>query len=121
LRFIIGFLVVVAALFCCLHLQVADVTVAIGQKDLEEMQVFQTGKGLASVLLKLKPTTATRLFNLTQKNIGQPVLWVWNGRVLSIQTLQSPLGEDLTVYNFTSFEAEDFSKIAGFSAISKRS
>jgi hypothetical protein len=118
LRFIIRFLVAVAALFCCLvwadhsglHVQVGDVTVAIGKKDLEEMEIFQTGKGLASALLKLKPATATRLFNLTQKSIGQPVLWIWNGRVLSIQKLQSPLGEDLTVYNFTSFEAEDFSK-----------
>src|SRR5947199_289435 len=110
-------MVLILSLFSCiasanhsngLHLQLPDTTVDVPICDIEDLQVVQTGDGTALVMLRLKSEPARRLYQLTKKNLGKPAMWIWNGRVLSMQKLASPLREDLTVNNFTSFEADDF-------------
>jgi preprotein translocase subunit SecD len=91
-----------------LCLQLADTTVDINKKDIEQMEVAATTPGHAVVLLKLRPSATKKLHKLTEKALGQSMLWVWNGRVLSMVTLESPLDSDVTVSNFTSQEAEQF-------------
>ncbi len=98
-----------------LHVQVRDKMMDITKNDVEELQIFQSGKGVAAALLRLRPEAAERLQRLTEKNIGQQVLWIWKGRVLCAQKLRAPLGEDIAVHNFTTFEAEDFEKSTGYS------
>jgi preprotein translocase subunit SecD len=88
--------------------QLADTTVDINKKDIEQMQVATTTPGYAVVLLKLRPSATKKLHKLTEKALGQSMIWIWNGRVLSMVTLQSPLDSDVTVSNFTSQEAEQF-------------
>jgi hypothetical protein len=96
-----------------LHLQLPDKAFDINYADIEELHVFQGGPQTASVMLKLKPVPAERLYKITQKALGKPAVWIWNGRALSVESLSLPIGQDLTVHNFTIFEAEEFKKNTG--------
>lgn len=91
-----------------LHLQLPNKILDIQKSDIEEFQMFQVNPQTASVMLKLKPATADKLYKLTENLIGQPIVWIWNGRVISMETLKSPINNVVTVNNFTVFEAEDF-------------
>ncbi|MBA2654173.1 MAG: hypothetical protein H0U71_03780 [Gammaproteobacteria bacterium] len=93
-----------------LHLQLPDSLIDVKNSDIEEIQVFQTSPGSASAIISLKPSAAARLHKLTEEQVGKSVVWIWDGRVLSMEVLKSPLPKDFTVYNFTSFEADEFKR-----------
>jgi hypothetical protein len=100
-----------------LHLQLPNKLIDIRVKDVEEMQVFHRGPKFASIMLKLNRACADRLYKATQLAVGQSAVWIWNGRVLSVETLKTPIKDDLTVHNFTAFEVEDFEKAFPLSAL----
>lgn len=94
-----------------LHLQLPGQTIDIKKNDIEDCQIFQNGPEVAFIMLRLKPVPAEHLYKLTKKDIGQPIVWIWNGRVLSMETLQSPIDTDLTVPNLTPFETDEFKRV----------
>lgn len=93
-----------------LHLQLPEKTVDINFIDIEEVQVFATDSNHSALMLKLKPKISAQLTHLTENLVGQPVVWIWNGRVLSMEKLQEPISKDVSIFNFTPQEAEEISK-----------
>jgi hypothetical protein len=93
-----------------LYLQLPNAVVDIGAADIEELQVFSVDKTHAAAMFKLKQPIADRLSQTTKDAIGEMAVWIWNGRVLSIETLKTPIGKDLAVHHLTQFEADDLKK-----------
>lgn len=91
-----------------LSLQLPGTTINIKTSDIDQAQAFKTSQDYLSIMLKLKPKLATQLTKLTEKEIGNTALWIWNSRVLSIEKLTAPIGKDLTVHHFKSSEADEF-------------
>jgi hypothetical protein len=90
-----------------LHLQLQDVTVAIKRSDVEDIQVFHPNAEKASAVIRLRPKMADQIYMLTSKALGQQMLLIWNGRVVSVQKLDVAINEYLAVLNLTAFEADD--------------
>lgn len=93
-----------------LTLQLEHQFVDIKPYEVEQLQVASKTPARAVVLLKLNERSITRLRSITKNAIGQHAVWIWNGRVVAINTLHGPLDADLAIDNFTPQEAEQFLK-----------
>lgn len=91
-----------------LHLQLPNEVIDINRSDIDELHVFQTDAASASIMLKLKSGSADKLQKATEKALGSTAVWIWNGRVLSVEKLKQPMSRDLTVHYFKPEEAEVF-------------
>jgi hypothetical protein len=96
-----------------LYFQVASTTIPLRGNDIEQIQMFQSEPEKMVAMIKLRSAAAANIHKLTEKNIGERALWIWNGRVLCTQKLEAPLDENIIIHRFTFFEAEDFSKHVG--------
>lgn len=93
-----------------LHLQLPSQLIDIKATDIQTVQVFANNSNSVMIMLRLKPNKGEYLQKVTQTQLGQPVTWIWNGRVLAIETLNTPLSAEFTVCHFTPAEAEEFKK-----------
>ena len=92
-----------------LFLQLPDKTVEIKKSDVEELQTFLMDRNHKGMMLKLKAPVGEKLTALTAPLIGKTILWIWNGRVISVSKLTTPLSKDINILNFTTQEAEELS------------
>jgi hypothetical protein len=93
-----------------LHLQLPDKMIDINKQDVEQLLLFQVDSKHSGIMIKLKERVGEKLTAQTQGLEGKPVVWIWNGRVLSMQKLTAPMDKDINVLNLTTPEAEEISK-----------
>lgn len=92
-----------------LHLQLPDKLIDINKQDVEQLHIFQLDRLHYGVMLKLNQKTGAKLMAETQGVIGKPVVWIWNGRAVSIEKLAARMDQDINVLNLTRQEAFDMS------------
>lgn len=98
-----------------LYLQWHDQFFNLSRVDVEQFQIAKNPSSDQSVaLIKLTPRSAKKFHQLTEKAKGEPIAWVWDGRIIALGTLHAPLEADLTIGPFTAQEAEQVRKTIEF-------
>lgn len=93
-----------------LSLQIKDKYFEFKSNNIEQAVVTILSDKKAAILLKLKPQAASLLHSLTESAIGETALWIWNGKIICLNKLNTALDKDLTVFNIDPDEAERFVK-----------
>lgn len=93
-----------------LRLQVGQNFFEITRSNTEQALVAIMPDKKAAILIKLKPEAARQLNQISQTEIGQTVMWIWNGKIIGMKKISTALDKDLTVFNFDPDEAEHFVK-----------
>lgn len=103
-----------------LHLQLPETLIDFNASDIEQSLVAPIDTNHAMILIKLTEDAAQKIHLLSQKAIGQPIVWIWNGRALSMFKLESALDKDLSVGEFTTDEALQFQNFYRSEAIGNK-
>ena len=91
-----------------LSLQIIQNHMLLNKNNITAAKVGETKKDRAYVEIKLTPKAAKRLRVLSSHSIGKKAEIVWNDNVISMTTIESPLGQELMLLGFTLQQAETF-------------